>query len=448
MRQHDALRTSRAATGKEHHVSVALEKFRILIGRVGIRRRRILDIALETASSDRVRDLRSERAFRAIGNEEVWLSDAGHFDGFVGVERRIQRREDRTESREASEKRQHLEVAGHPTHHAISPTHARSMQSPGPAIRRAVEFGVGEGLVAKRGRDPVGHRGRVRAQQAADQELPTLSFYCHGSPAAPSFPYGIRFPASARRPKDYAVAGLRDSEIENTILNMQNNDFSSENSALESPRSPSHASRAVERTLARHRAAYESEVRRLVEATLVLIERTGRLQPTVSDILRESGLSNQAFYKHFRSKDELFVAVLDEGMRILASYLDHQMSAAGDPRERVRAWLAGLLEQALNPDAAAATRPFTLSRDQLARRFADDVAESERQLTRLVAAAIRDGDDAGTMTSTNPERDAESLYHLGMGWIEARLRESVPPDREDAERLIEFALAGLTRGQA
>ncbi len=240
-------------------------------------------------------------------------------------------------------------------------------------------------------------------------------------------------------------ARLPDHSIENTILYMKNKALMTENLTPTAISQPTHASRAVERTLARQRAAYESEVRRLVEATLVLIERTGHLEPTVSAILRESGLSNQAFYKHFRSKDELFVAVLDEGMRILASYLDHRMRAESEPTARVRAWIRGLLEQALNPEAAAATRPFTLSRDQLATRFPDEVAESERQLTGLVAAAIREGQAAGDLATTTPERDAESLYHLAMGWIHARLREPEPPDRDDADRLIEFAMAGLLR---
>jgi AcrR family transcriptional regulator len=224
---------------------------------------------------------------------------------------------------------------------------------------------------------------------------------------------------------------------------MQNKDLIHQNLDSSRIQEPSHATRAVERTLARQRSTYESEVRRLVEATLVLIERTGHLGPTVGEITRESGLSNQAFYKHFRSKEELFVAVLDEGMQILASYLDHQMRAESAPAKRVRAWIAGLLEQALNPEAAAATRPFTLSRDPLSAHYPAEVAESERKLTGLVAGAIREGVETGDWTSSNPDRDAESLYDLAMGWVQARLREGPIVDRDDAERLIEFALAGL-----
>ena len=47
----------------------------------------------------------------------------------------------------------------------------------------------------------------------------------------------------------------------------------------------------------------------------------------------------------------------------------------------------------------------------------------------------------------DPLRDGEALYHLALGWMEARLEEPDPARREDAERLVAFALAGL-RGMA
>jgi hypothetical protein len=35
-----------------------------------------------------------------------------------------------------------------------------------------------------------------------------------------------------------------------------------------------------------------------------------------------------------------------------------------------------------------------------------------------------------------------------MGWLQARLAETKPPERAAAERLVEFALHGLLRGAA
>jgi len=211
---------------------------------------------------------------------------------------------------------------------------------------------------------------------------------------------------------------------------------------------PSAAERAVERALGGRRAAYAGEVRRLLEASFVLIERTGELEPRVGDIVREAGLSNQAFYRHFPSKQALLVAVLDEGVRILASYLGHRMQSAARPSDRVCEWLRGLLEQALSPAAARATRPFVLARVRLAESHPQEVAESERQLTALVREALRAAQACGELPAADPEGDAETLYHLAMGWLQARLCDGRPPDRRDAVRLVDFARHGLLRGAA
>ena len=206
------------------------------------------------------------------------------------------------------------------------------------------------------------------------------------------------------------------------------------------------AERAVERALGERRSAYAEEVRRLLAAAFALIERSGDLEPRVGDIVREAGLSNQAFYRHFPSKEALLVAVLDEGVRILASYLAHRMQAAATPTERVRECLRGLLEQALSPAGARATRPFALARARLAEVHPEEVVESERQLTALVREAIRAAVAAGELPDADPEGDAETLYHLAMGWLEKRLGGARAPDRRDAERLVDFALHGLRRG--
>ena len=206
------------------------------------------------------------------------------------------------------------------------------------------------------------------------------------------------------------------------------------------------AERAVERALGGRREAYAGEVRRLLDATFALIERQGELEPRVGDIVREAGLSNQAFYRHFPSKQALLVAVLDEGVRILASYLGHRMQAAASPGEQVSEWLRGLLEQALSAAGARATRPFALARIRLAEAHPEEVAESERQLTALVREALRAAVASGELPFADPERDAETLYHLAMGWLEARLVGEEPAERRDAERLVEFARHGLLRG--
>ena len=49
------------------------------------------------------------------------------------------------------------------------------------------------------------------------------------------------------------------------------------------------------------------------------------------------------------------------------------------------------------------------------------------------------------MPAIDADSDSEALYHLMMGWVEARLVEGrIPSDREVA-RLEAFAMAGLER---
>ena len=88
-------------------------------------------------------------------------------------------------------------------------------------------------------------------------------------------------------------------------------------------------------------------------------------QERLRDILRESGLSTQAFYKHFRSKDELMLVLLDDGRRRLVGYLAHRMEKAGRPEQRIRAWIEGVLAQASDPEVAARTRPTAAETDHL-----------------------------------------------------------------------------------
>jgi AcrR family transcriptional regulator len=205
------------------------------------------------------------------------------------------------------------------------------------------------------------------------------------------------------------------------------------------------ARRSARRALATREASHDDAVRRLVAASFALIAETGSLEPSVAAIVARAGLSNQAFYRHFRSKDELLLSVLDEGFRLLAGYLSRRAENAPDPRAKIRAWIGGVLEQALQGDAAAATRPFAVSRARLAELFPEEVEASERELTAPLRDAIAAGVAEGVLPGADPDRDSDAIYTLAMGWVQRKLSRPEPARREDAEHLIEFALGALAR---
>jgi AcrR family transcriptional regulator len=201
-------------------------------------------------------------------------------------------------------------------------------------------------------------------------------------------------------------------------------------------RDPPVTERVASRTLALRSEAYADEVRRLIEAGYAVMRRAGTLDPRVNDIVREAGLSNQAFYRHFRSKDELLVAILDDGRRQLVTYLEHRMASASTAEGRVRAWIEGVMEQARNEAAAENTRPFAINGARLADRFPEEVARSRELLVRPLRVAVAE-------IGGDPHRDADAAYHLVIGCMNDALVARRPPSREDVHHLEQFVLGGL-----
>jgi AcrR family transcriptional regulator len=189
--------------------------------------------------------------------------------------------------------------------------------------------------------------------------------------------------------------------------------------------------RTAARSLAKRRELYLGEIAALVEATYAVIERTGNVDATVRDILAEAGLSTQAFYRHFESKDELFLLIVEDGRRQLAEYLAHRMAKATTPEAKVRAWVRGVMAQAADVDAAARTRPFLVNGAALRDRFPQQYEASERLFLDQLESVLQTPDS---------RRDALAIYKLAFGVMEWHLSRGSDPTRADIGHLADFAV--------
>ncbi len=203
----------------------------------------------------------------------------------------------------------------------------------------------------------------------------------------------------------------------------------------------------VLRTLAARVDAYTDEVERLLRAGYAVMSRTQSVSPRVSDIVRESGLSNQAFYRHFRSRDELLLALLASGRHALVEYVRHLMAKERSPAGQVRRWVEGILAQAADARAADATRPFARNRLYLASQFPDEVQRADDELRALVLPALSAGKATGEWPAVQPERDSHALYQLGMGTMQTWLLAEFTPAEADITHIVRFALAGVDRSR-
>jgi AcrR family transcriptional regulator len=211
------------------------------------------------------------------------------------------------------------------------------------------------------------------------------------------------------------------------------------------------AHRAVERTVAGRRVEYEREMARIVESTFALIERTGRLDPSMREILAEAGLSTQAFYRYFTSKDELMLALLDEGRRRLLSTLQHRMQRSATPAEQLRAWIQGVLAQASNTTAATRTRPWVASEQRLAELFPEEQQASVDLIIGLLDEPIsRLSSTSANKGRTDEERNnaargaAVMVYRLTFTTLRSHLASGTKPTPNEVDELVRFCLRGAT----
>jgi AcrR family transcriptional regulator len=191
----------------------------------------------------------------------------------------------------------------------------------------------------------------------------------------------------------------------------------------------------ADRALAARRDAYALEVRRLIDAAFVVMQTSGDIEPQVRDIVKAAGLSNQAFYRHFASKDALMVAVLADGRRQLVEHLQRRLSSAKDPGEQLRRWITGVLAQARDPEAADATRPFAINGARLADRYPTEVAASRAQLLSTLLPAVH--------ALGGTDRDAECVHDLTMARMHDALASRHRPDAKEVEHLVTFCKAGI-----
>jgi len=196
--------------------------------------------------------------------------------------------------------------------------------------------------------------------------------------------------------------------------------------------------RLADAAVAERRGQYAAEVRRLIDGAFSVMRDTGDIDPPVRDIVRAAGLSNQAFYRHFSSKDALLLAVLADGQRQLVAYLGARVESTPDPETRVRRWIEGVMAQAQNPSAAEATRPFAVNGTRLADRYPADLAASRAELLSTLEPSVR--------ALGGTEQDARFVCDLALARMNDAIAYRRRPPVQEVQRLVEFCLAGVRHG--
>lgn len=147
---------------------------------------------------------------------------------------------------------------------------------------------------------------------------------------------------------------------------------------------------------------------RILAATVRLIRVRGD-RFTIQDVVKEAGVALQTFYRSFKGKDELLLAVIADVIRDECERFRVGADGISNPVERLRLHLAAVVDQLHRAEGA---RFVTSQRARLSALFPEATALATKPFTDLVEAEIRAATEAGLLRSGDPGRDAWLISQL------------------------------------
>ena len=193
---------------------------------------------------------------------------------------------------------------------------------------------------------------------------------------------------------------------------------------------------AVERALDDRQREATEEVERILAAAVRVMELMAPEPPRVSDIVAEAASSNKAFYRYFAGKDDVILAVMERGVAMVVSYLQHQMTKERTPDAQVRRWIEGALAQVADPHLISMSRAAAgqASTTPDWRAAAD---ETMRPMRDLLTEPI------ATLGSKDIRRDTDAVFHCTVAAMRRYLDSAQRPNPDDVDHLVQFCLRGL-----
>lgn len=189
----------------------------------------------------------------------------------------------------------------------------------------------------------------------------------------------------------------------------------------------------------RRQASYDDEVKLLIRATQTVMLRNGCTeQPKLAEIVSEAGLSNQAFYRHFRSRDDVIVATYEQGLLTIHGYLEHRVFKETGLEPRLAAWIDGNLAQIEDEELSELSRAVLWNVGQIARTKSDIKPVGHARIRGLLSTALAEGG------VEEPDRTALFIHTLVMGLMTTLLESGERPTAEVRDHLLRFCLGAVT----
>ncbi len=164
----------------------------------------------------------------------------------------------------------------------------------------------------------------------------------------------------------------------------------------------------------------------------------------MATLLRSAGVSSRAFYRHFVSKDDLYLALLEEQCRAVVSQVDRVAeAAAGAPAEQLAAWVKAIVDIVVDPSQRMRLMVIDSEEVRAAKgyRQARDRLHAERE--RSLAEILRRGQRDGSFPLTEPEVDAMAINAAISRMLGAQTTDDPEAFKQAQVAVLDFALRAV-----
>ncbi len=140
-----------------------------------------------------------------------------------------------------------------------------------------------------------------------------------------------------------------------------------------------------------------------------IFARKGYHQTTVDEIARAIGVAKGTIYYHFKNKEELYLAIIQEGINIFKERLQEAAAGAASPREKIRSIIkCHLCFYEREKDLVFLFVKELCGTDLRRETLADMLSECLGVIREVISEGVRDG----TFRDVNPKITTSSLFGM------------------------------------
>jgi AcrR family transcriptional regulator len=208
------------------------------------------------------------------------------------------------------------------------------------------------------------------------------------------------------------------------------------------------ADRAVDRRLESSRRRTAAEVDEILDAARAVLARSDWSNLKVSAVLHEARLPTRAFYRDFRGKSELLLALLEQEIATFAGQIRQALAGCDTPTEQLSCWIERNIAVGYDDRTRGRARFFAYVAESLAEEFPFEVSRIRKLLIDPLHEVIATGKETGVFPAARPDPDAIDIWLMTSTLMRdpmaGGLGEAYTSTLEDRIQLVlDFALRAL-----